>query len=83
MVLIWIHLNLDNMRNSKIKVKPFASGVSSPGSGYDINAGASASRGPLSVSTSMSKGSEYPAEFNIEATVYVPITKKVKHKTKL
>ena len=26
------------MRNNKIKVKPFASGVSSPGSGYDVNA---------------------------------------------
>ena len=68
------------MRNSKIKVKPFASGVSSPGSGYDVNAGASVSTGPLITSVSASKGSGYPTQFNIDATVYVPITKKVKQK---
>jgi hypothetical protein len=71
------------MRNSKIKVKPFASGVSSPGSGYDVNAGASVSTGRLTTSVSASKGSGYPTQFNIEATMYVPITKKVKMKNKL
>ena len=68
------------MRNNKIKVKPFASGVSSPGSGYDVNTGVAVSTGPLITSVSASKGSGYPTQFNIDATVYVPITKKVKQK---
>ena len=71
------------MRNSKLKVKPYGSLVASPTSGYDVSAGATISKGPLSVSVTRSKGSDYQAETNVDVNLSFPITKKVKTKHKL
>lgn len=71
------------MRNSKLKVKPYGSLIASPTSGYDASAGATISKGPLSVSVTRSKGSNYSAETNIDVNMSFPITKKVKLKNKL
>lgn len=71
------------MRNSKLKVKPYGSLIASPTSGYDASAGATISKGPLSVSVTRSKGSDYSAETNIDVNMSFPITKKVKLKNKL
>jgi hypothetical protein len=71
------------MRNSKLKVKPYGSLVASPTSGYDASAGATISKGPLSVSVTRSKGSDYQAETNVDVNLSFPITKKVKIKHKL
>lgn len=71
------------MRNSKLKVKPYGSLIASPTSGYDASAGATISKGPLSVSVTKSKGSDYATETNIDVNMSFPITKKVKLKNKL
>ncbi len=71
------------MRNSKLKVKPYGRLIASPTSGYDASAGATISKGPLSVSLTGSKGSDYSAETNIDVNMSFPITKKVKLKNKL
>lgn len=71
------------MRNSKLKVKPYGSLIASPTSGYDVSTGATVSKGPLSVSVTRSKGSDYSAETNIDVNMSFPITKKVKMKNKL
>ena len=71
------------MRNSKLKAKPYGSLIASPTSGYDASAGVTASKGPLSVSVTRSKGSDYPTETNIDVDLSFPITKKVKIRYKL
>jgi hypothetical protein len=71
------------MRNSKLKVKPYGSLVASPTSGYDASVGATISKGPLSVSVTESKGSDYEAEMNVDVNMSFPITKRVKSKYKL
>ncbi len=71
------------MRNSKLKVKPYGNIVASPTSGYDASVGATVSKGPLSVSVTESKGSDYPAEMNVDVNMSFPITKRVKSKYKL
>jgi hypothetical protein len=71
------------MRNSKLTAKPYGSLVASPTSGYDASVGATASKGPVSVSVTRSKGSDYPTETNIDVDLSFPITKKVKIRYKL
>ena len=71
------------MRNSKLKAKPYGSLIASPTSGYDASAGVTASKGPVSVSVTRSKGSDYPTETNIDVDLSFPITKKVKVRYKL
>lgn len=70
------------MRNSKLKVKPYGNLVASPTSGYDASVGATISKGPLSVSITESKGSDYKAETNIDVNMSFPITRKIKEKSK-
>jgi hypothetical protein len=71
------------MRNSKLKINPYANVVASPTSGYEASVGATVSKGPLSVSVTRSKGSDYSAETNVDVNMSFPITKKVKIKHKL
>lgn len=71
------------MRKNKLKVTPYLSALASPSTGYDVSYGATAKKGPLSVSVSSSKGTGYSSETNVDLNLSIPITKKVKGKLKL
>lgn len=69
------------MRKNKVKAKPFMSGVIQK-SGYALNYGASVSKGPVSVNVSQGRGTGYSPESEINVSMSIPITKRVKKKGK-
>jgi hypothetical protein len=66
---------------SKIKVNPYLSGTAGK-SGFDVNYGVSISKGPVTLDVSQSTGTGYKPETDINLSVSIPITKRVKDKRK-
>lgn len=69
------------LKPSKIKVNPYLSGTGSKNR-YDIVGGVTISRGPVSLDVSTATGSDYKPETDINLSVNIPITKRVKNKRK-
>lgn len=81
MNLTYLHLNQDNMRNNKIKINPYLSGTIEK-SKLDVNYGVSVNKGPVTLDVNQSAGNGYMPETNINLSVSIPITKKLKNKRK-
>jgi len=69
------------MRKNKPKLNPYISGTAGK-SGFDVNYGVSVSKGPVTLDVSQSAGTGYSPETDINLSVSIPITKRVKDKRK-
>lgn len=69
------------MRKNKTRVNPYASGTADK-SGYDVNYGVSITKGPVSVNVSQSRGTGYTPETDVNLSLSIPITRRVKDKRK-
>jgi hypothetical protein len=69
------------LKPRKIKVNPYLSGTAGK-SGFDVNYGVSISKGPVTLDVSQSAGTGYKPETDINLSVSIPITKRVKDKRK-
>lgn len=69
------------MRKNKAKINPYLSGTVGK-SGFDVNYGVSISKGPVTLDVSQSAGTGYLPETDVNLSVSIPITKRLKDKRK-